>query len=1258
MRLRVPALILLVWVAGGLCLIDSHRVLHYVRPTEQDATVCPDDAPCKPLDYYLKNTSLYFTDNTTLIFLKGTHKLNTSLSIQSVTNLLLIGHGATIVCNATYGVYFINTSGLVIQQIAFINCGSGKRSPWKPWARFNNMMLCDVSAALCIANSQNIIINQVSVENSTGYGLLAVNVFGHSIIQNSAFRFNNYRTLQSGYHNNTNPHGGNAFVLYTNCGCNDRKEVRQARLSIANCSFSHGVDLSRQPLSQLGSGLTVIAASAKYSANISIQNVSSTANTALRGANMYLAITAGNTTISLNNSLSSLGNVNLPPVTSPDEPLPLGAGLYHHYRVHGLQPLTTTAKTSVLEIFQCLFKDNHGPNSALHFDLFPQQSHNSSEHHVGLYDTVITRSAGLLSITLPHTRLPEYSPNPNVIPITITIQNSVFSHSVLYNVQAETPPNAMLSSLGNGHSRAAVALMFLKQTPVIIANCTFENNVGTALSILDSKIRFQDVVAFNRNMGVDGGAMALYGESVLSILPNTNIRFHSNHAVRGGAIYVESTMSEFVSPMCFFRIVPTESRYTDNVTVLCVNNTAIEAGNVVYGGNIKSCPSFDTIFHIRQTAASDEFNTERTSAVSSDPEQVCLCTAEDRPDCGLEQRVQVYPGGILQVPAALVGERESVVSGTIHGEFSPCQGETNNLDANTNLKFQTNQIVRNKCTTLTYTVLSHNHCIELALKPELSKNSNQLFSPSASKITIHLLPCPLGFQLSDEGYCSCNALLERYKVVCIIDTQAVLREPPLWIGNDNGIVAISESCFGDYCRSDGVRMALRDDELQCTTGRHGILCGACEPGLSLTLGGNHCVQCSNTNLYLLVVFALVGVVGVVLLAALNLTVATGTINGLLLYANIVQVNYITFFPPYSDVPQPRLKQFFTLLLSWPNLDAGIETCFYSGMTAAAKAWLQLVFPVYFSALGGLFYLICQCTALKKRLGKLSTAVFATTLLLSLTKILRTITTYLAYAILHYQDGRHRMVWFYDGNLDYYHGKHSGLFVAAILLFILLVLPFTVLLLLAPCLRGLAKRHCRTCGEQASLLRAYLAPFRVIPPVTGCWMGIVQVIRIILFATSIITPHQQSETSLRIILTAIFCLLALAWRLGEVYNSSFVGLTEALFILNLGLLSAWSLLDSNSDPSTSEQYTITYILVGMATATAGAVLCYLLGLRVIQLVRWAKGSNIAETPLTDAPPTNQAQLPLITAEGLMESDYTEMAPLVLGACTASTKSHDI
>ena len=127
---------------------------------------------------------------------------------------------------------------------------------------------------------------------------------------------------------------------------------------------------------------------------------------------------------------------------------------------------------------------------------------------------------------------------------------------------------------------------------------------------------------------------------------------------------------------------------------------------------------------------------------------------------------------------------------------------------------------------------------------------------------------------------------------------------------------------------------------QCAFSRSGVLCGSCQQNLSHVLGTSNCKECSSNFLLLIPVFIVAGIALVAFLMLLNLTVSVGTINGLIFYANIVRANHAIFFPPDTN------NEFLSIFIAWLNLDLGIETCFYSGLDAYVKTWLQFLFPLY------------------------------------------------------------------------------------------------------------------------------------------------------------------------------------------------------------------------------------------------------------------------------------------------------------------------
>ena len=90
---------------------------------------------------------------------------------------------------------------------------------------------------------------------------------------------------------------------------------------------------------------------------------------------------------------------------------------------------------------------------------------------------------------------------------------------------------------------------------------------------------------------------------------------------------------------------------------------------------------------------------------------------------------------------------------------------------------------------------------------------------------------------------------------------------------------------------------------------------------------------------ILISFFVSGILLVVSILVLNLTVAVGTLNGLIFYANIIGANTSIFFPTAN-------LRFISNFLSWLNLEMGFDACFYDGLDTYWKTWLQLAFPIY------------------------------------------------------------------------------------------------------------------------------------------------------------------------------------------------------------------------------------------------------------------------------------------------------------------------
>ena len=256
------------------------------------------------------------------------------------------------------------------------------------------------------------------------------------------------------------------------------------------------------------------------------------------------------------------------------------------------------------------------------------------------------------------------------------------------------------------------------------------------------------------------------------------------------------------------------------------------------------------------------------------------------------------------------------------------------------------------------------------------------------------------------------------------------------------------------------------------------------------------------------------------LLVLRLTVAAGTINGLIFYTNVVAVNSATFF-------QPQITNTLTVFIAWFNLDLGIESCFYNGMDAYIKIWLQFAFPLYVWALVGMIIIGSHYSGKVARMfGSNPIAVLATLFLLSYAKLLRTVIAALSYTYLEYPNNSHIAVWLYDGNIRYLSGKHIPLFIAAMFCLIFLFFPYTMLLIFSQCLQ--AKSNFKIFSYINSryvkpFLDAYHAPYS---NKHRYWTGLMLLFRFVLFLISAVNALGDPSVNLLAIAFTTVAMLTL------------------------------------------------------------------------------------------------------------------------------------
>ena len=681
----------------------------------------------------------------------------------------------------------------------------------------------------------------------------------------------------------------------------------------------------------------------------------------------------------------------------------------------------------------------------------------------------------------------------------------------------------------------------------------------------------------NADNGVShGGAIYLALNSTFSLLPHTKVCWENNHATLGGAIYVSdinpliycTQIAQYIAAYlpreeCFFQLPGQNLSKRIDVQLTFKNNSADAAGSVLYGGEIDNCKLnglessgsgevFDMLFQY-----DDDIDNTTASKISSDPLYICVCK-NNLPDCrrswyhNIIIPYPVYPGELFQlsVPTVTVGQRRGTVFSTVRSTTSSIDSRPVHL-----LDYQYLQYTNNTCTKLYYTVFTLSQKVFIKLHAEGSPCSKYDDGALYFSLTINQT-CPPGFDISTSAKsCVCEPRLEQYTNHCNI-TNGVGRitrdsNKQFWVGYDNSShkLILHPYCPFDYCVNDPKTFPLNNTDIQCTYNRSGLLCGRCMEGYSLVLGSHQCRKCTNSHLALLIPFALMGVALVFLLLICKLTVATGTLSGLVFYANIVEVNHTIFLPVEST-------DALSVFIAWLNLDLGIKTCFYNGLDAYSKTWLQFVFPVYIWMLVALMILISHYSqSFAKLLGNNPVSVLATLILLSYTKILRTLIIAVYITYLEYPVNYNRKVWLYDANIDYLVGKHIPLFLVSVAVFLFLFLPYTLLLLFGQWLQAISHLRLFSWVNNARLkpfMDSYHAPYKA---KHRYWPGLLLVFRFVFLLVFAFNHQRNFSINLLAIVVGAGILQLWAWVSGGVYKNWCLDALESLFMLNLIILAA-------------------------------------------------------------------------------------------------------
>ena len=728
-----------------------------------------------------------------------------------------------------------------------------------------------------------------------------------------------------------------------------------------------------------------------------------------------------------------------------------------------------------------------------------------------------------------------------------------------------------------------------------------------------SLVREKAALRFLENTAAQGGGLSLNTDSKLYIIEHHEflnetgnifdnvanaVSFSSNTANYGGALHVNDGISSescgdlslhdgFKNIECFFQIIPLYSfsaPWHHTVYFDFFNNSAEIAGSVLFGGQLDKCTisPFSGFYDMHQLSKTQglmffekisSLSGTDSETISSLPVRLCYCVNEF-PNCSYDQlHISVRKGEDFTVQLVAVDQVGRPVNTTVQGHLKSSESDL----------VETQVITSGVCTNSTFAVYSQNNSETLMLYA-LTNPCDQL------SVDIQFLPCtcPIGFQPSDidtrQCLCQCHSDIQQY-VECVSTSNSFRRLSNVWISdvpnrsNNSTGYLIFPHCPFDYCIDIGRNELINlnqpnGSDAQCAFSRTGLLCGSCPPDLSLSLGSSRCLLCPDywpvlfVSITLAAMLAGVALVAVVLL--LNLTVAAGTLNALIFFANIV-ATHRSILLPFSK------PNFITIFISWLNLEFGIDTCYIQGMDAYTRTWLQFVFPIYIIILVVMIIIICTYSSRFSRLiGKKNpVATLATLVLLSYAKFLQTVIAILSFGILRYPMGSHEVVWLHDPIVKYFIGKHSALFLTAVVVLLIGIIYTFVLLSWQWLLRSPKWWIFKWINnvKLITLMEAYHAPFT---SKYRFWPGFLLLVRACLCLVDALNATNNPQVAFTSITFTIASIIILKGLIGSrIYKRWTLDVLEMSILFNLLFFAIfmWYTFDTDSD-----QTAVAYISV--------------------------------------------------------------------------------
>ena len=1209
-------------------------VLPIVSITAHTVTVEPNpDCVSTSTNTTLSHALQNATSNTTILLTSGTHCISDFSVVHSVSNITLAGTDqenatAIITCAGEIGMAFLNVSSLHLSNLKILSCGlSGDNvvrvvNLTQELVQLHFNVPTDTRVAVYLASVADLHMDCVTISNTTGFGLVGINVIGSSQLRECEFSHNKQEqrecafTDQSSYVTDRGRRiGGGAYFLFQDFVDSDVSScdvVSEYSLRINDCLFLDNSECSDLTTVEVnyrdsrraqrdgytiggGGGVGVMLTQVCYAVNVTTVSTLFEANSATYGSAAHIGLFQG-----VSQSYAVFEDCQFTRNGYPTRAFDLnfltfgGAiGLFNDLvSPSPTVPLFIHDRDIGLIVKDSNFTDNGAINGGalVLFSLVTTAVADLEDVAYFYLDNCIFTSnrAAYGAVAF----IQELKLNARILGIQVIATDLTVSG----NTQETLGSIASISSADNS------AVFDIRAINITLSgSCLFDSNIGTALQATESLIGINGDIQFINNTGLYGGAMNLNQLSFLVVLPNSSLEFRHNSArILGGALYVNQFRSLRISSTfdCFlyfdydqFEYCETCDFTANNFSVRFINNTnAAPQAGTIYGSTLMSCPwslslqqqySSQNVFEILDQHFSSHFEftpdpvgvTNVQSPIHSiliedeQPEYTLApgetTSLEIRPLDALGQRIT----GLLGVYVAL----DQDVPPTFFGILST---GLMLYAANTNVSTP-------------LTVFGAQNITANLIVYGIDILGSR---PAQVQIQVQVVECPIGFDFNSTiGSCECSQGLLNRGVECSMSSLSLLVPSGVWVGPVGDSDFAVAYCIRGLCEPGGVNISVRNNTIdfdrQCRQGlnRGGVLCSTCQDGYSNVFGsGVQCRKCTNSSAAILLLFLLLGVLIIVFLVQFRVNLSSGYLNGILFWSNIVSL--------YENVLAPsQPRSGIAFLANWLTLNWGIETCFHQQMSALERSWWQLSFPLYLFFLmilvRSLFKSKC-CQDVHSKTAFATIQAFATLIIMCYISILQFCFELLS-TVKIFTDDKKSIRWRVDPTVPYFTGTHGFLAFVACVLLLLYILPFP-LIFLSPTLLYKNKYLKRYKPIYDAFWNPYKPKFRF-------WLGLRLMFRWVPFLMVFFTtPPTSTFVSTFFLAVLLFLQLQL-----QPFQSKWANAIDSLFLFNLVLLFLGSLFfnATNEDTFREQQISImqratSYTTVFVALAHIGIVIVFL------------------------------------------------------------------